>query len=216
LPSGYETKPLLHTGACVDAGEVKDSGTICRSEQGGHCGGNTANPCTCAAGLVCTPGDSGLPSGDVGGTCEPSDAGGGRACSSSADCASNEVCGFPESEGCAAQGQCFPAPTVVCLAIALGCACDGTEINIACNGLPGGYETKPYLHSGACTGGADASTGCTGSAPNCFGNDDQACCGQDPSGPATCENGAWMCGSALAPGCSGTKCLQLLGDASSD
>jgi hypothetical protein len=41
---------------------------------------------------------------------------------------------------------------VHCDAIALGCACDGTEINIACNGLPGGYETKPYLHSGACNG----------------------------------------------------------------
>jgi hypothetical protein len=43
----------------------------CTSTQGGPCGGNTANPCACVAGLVCTAGDSGLPVGDVGGTCEP-------------------------------------------------------------------------------------------------------------------------------------------------
>src|SRR5208282_1375450 len=41
---------------------------------------------------------------------------------------------------------------------------------------------------------------CAGSAPNCFGDDDSQCCGQDPSGAATCTGGAWMCGSAKAPG----------------
>jgi len=48
----------------------RDSGA-CLSGLGGRCGGNTADPCTCDTGLVCTPGDSGLPFGDVGGTCEP-------------------------------------------------------------------------------------------------------------------------------------------------
>jgi hypothetical protein len=64
LPTGYQTKPVLHEGACADAGGA------CISQRGGRCGGNTARPCTCASGLTCTPGDSGLPFGDVGGTCE--------------------------------------------------------------------------------------------------------------------------------------------------
>jgi hypothetical protein len=65
LPAGYQTKQVLHEGACMDAG----SGG-CVSQRGGRCGGNTAHPCTCAAGLTCTPGDGGLPFGDVGGSCE--------------------------------------------------------------------------------------------------------------------------------------------------
>jgi hypothetical protein len=64
LPTGYQTKPVLHEGACTDAGGA------CVSQRGGGCGGNTAHPCTCGPGLACTPGDSGLPFGDVGGTCE--------------------------------------------------------------------------------------------------------------------------------------------------
>jgi hypothetical protein len=63
LPGGYLPKPILHQGPCSDAG-------ACVSQKGGHCGGNTAQPCTCASGLVCTPGDSGSPFGDVGGTCQ--------------------------------------------------------------------------------------------------------------------------------------------------
>lgn len=57
--------------APADAGGTgADAGGVCVSQQGGRCGGNTAHPCTCASGLVCTPGDGGLPFGDVGGTCE--------------------------------------------------------------------------------------------------------------------------------------------------
>jgi hypothetical protein len=54
---------------------------------------------------------------------------------------------------------------------------------------------------------ADSSRGCTGTAPNCFGNDVHACCGQDPAGRAICEGGTWMCGGAPAPGCNGSSCL---------
>jgi hypothetical protein len=64
LPQGYNPQPVLHAWACTDAGGG------CVSQRGGSCGGNTANPCTCASGLTCTPGDSGLPFGDVGGTCQ--------------------------------------------------------------------------------------------------------------------------------------------------
>jgi hypothetical protein len=64
LPSGYQRNRVKHEGACLDAG-----GT-CVSQQGGPCGGNIAHPCTCAPGLACRAGDSGLPFGDVGGTCQ--------------------------------------------------------------------------------------------------------------------------------------------------
>jgi hypothetical protein len=64
--------PDVATTPVVTAdGSATSDGGACVSSQGGSCGGNTVNPCSCAPGLVCTPGDSGLPFGDVGGTCEP-------------------------------------------------------------------------------------------------------------------------------------------------
>jgi hypothetical protein len=68
--------------------------------------------------------------------------------------------------------------------------------------------------AGAAGTGAAGTAGCTGSAPQCRGFDLRMCCGQDPYGPATCENGEWMCslfGSApvAAPGCNGRySCTQ--------
>jgi hypothetical protein len=83
---------LCRCVAASSEGGGADGGS-CVSQQGGHCGGNTTRPCTCAPGLACTPGDSGLPFGDVGGTCEPAhDAGcmaapiDAGACQSAADC----------------------------------------------------------------------------------------------------------------------------------
>jgi hypothetical protein len=49
--------------------EATDAGA-CVSDEGGHCGGNTRFPCSCAAGLDCTPHLGGPAPGDVGGTCE--------------------------------------------------------------------------------------------------------------------------------------------------
>src|ERR1700722_6214104 len=56
---------------------------------------------------------------------------------------------------------------------------------------------------------------CAGTAPSCFGGNSSSCCGQDPAGPATCESGKWMCGSAEAPGCNGKSCV-LEGDSGPD
>jgi hypothetical protein len=80
----------------------------------------------------------------------PPDAGG--PCTSNADCGGN-TCGFPASAACGAKGTCFPAELIVCQAYAAGCACDGSEINVTCNGLPNGYETKPLRHTGSCVDG---------------------------------------------------------------
>jgi len=174
LPTGNAPKPFLHEGACSDAsggdsgtGEAgakdggatdsstsNDSGGGCVSTQGGPCGGNTSQPCTCASGLACTAGSSGVATGDVGGTCEAHEGDGSAPCTTDTDCDPTQACGFPESEACAAQGQCVTKSVVVCTAIAYGCACDGTEINIACTDLPSGYETKPLAHSSPCDGGS--------------------------------------------------------------
>jgi hypothetical protein len=92
--------------------------------------------------------------------CAPApEAGPVTGCRTSADCSGGGGCGFREADGCAATGSCFPAPGAVCQLYAPGCACDGTEITIACNGLPTGYASKPLLHPGVCTGGGAADAG---------------------------------------------------------
>ena len=100
LPNGYASKPLLHTGVCVDASPPVDAG--------------------------------------------------GEPCASDTDCANSEICGFPASEACSAQGQCFVSAGSTCMAFSPGCACDGTTISVVCNGLPSGYETRPMRHTGTC------------------------------------------------------------------
>jgi hypothetical protein len=148
--------------ACAAKGECFASpGAECEAYSPGcACDGTEIN-------IAC----NGLPSGYEtkplahDGTCSadagnPPSEGGGAACSTSADCAANEICGFPEAEACSATGQCYASPGVVCEAYSPGCACDGTEINVACNGLPTGYETKPIAHTGECAStSADAGPG---------------------------------------------------------
>jgi hypothetical protein len=81
------------------------------------------------------------------------DAGGGTSCIADADCPSDEVCGFPEMGGCSAQGTCFSASQVTCNAFSPACACDGSEVNTICNGLPTGYAPKAIRHTGECVDG---------------------------------------------------------------
>jgi hypothetical protein len=72
-------------------------------------------------------------------------------CTTDANCGSGYECGFPAYAGCTAVvGTCFPRPVAMCEEVILGCACDGTDINVACNGLPLGYTPGPLAHSGAC------------------------------------------------------------------
>ncbi len=82
----------------------------------------------------------------------PSD-GGNAACADDSDCPNGKVCGFLETNACGAAGSCFPAPMVICNAYSPGCACDGSEVDIICNGLPSGYVRKPLKHTGACVDG---------------------------------------------------------------
>lgn len=122
--------------------------------------------CGCPAVLVAKCPDGSLPPTMAGpapchcpvaGSCPAQDAATSDAaivCMSDADCPTGSACGFPEAQACAVtQGECFSMPGVECQAVSLGCACDGTEVNIACNGLPSGYAPKPLRHTGSCTDG---------------------------------------------------------------
>ncbi len=66
----------------------------------------------------------------------------GAPCTSPAQCNDGQVCAFPAADRCFGLGTCM-ALHPVCNAIVLGCACDGSKINIACTDLPAGYFSKP-------------------------------------------------------------------------
>jgi hypothetical protein len=57
--------------------------------------------------------------------------------------------------------------------------------------------------------GGESTTACSGSPPLCFGTNLAQCCGNDPYGQATCQDGQWLCRGVPAPGCSGTQCMDL-------
>jgi hypothetical protein len=103
----------------------------------------------------------------------------------------HERCGFPQSSGCTATGTCFPALGVVCNAIVLACACDGTDINVACNGLPGGYAPKPFAHLGAC--GLDSGAGSSGSGGSSSGGGGKRDAGTLACGPSSCDVATEFC-----------------------
>ncbi len=104
-------------------------------------------------------------SGGSGGSSSSGGSGGdGGGCATNADCGTGKMCGFKTADSCSATGTCFDAPgpgTAMCEAYEAGCACDGTEINLACNGYPSGYASQPVLHTGACASAVDAAAGCT-------------------------------------------------------
>ncbi len=87
---------------------------------------------------------------------------------------------------------------ITCLAYIVGCACDGSMINLACNGLPDGYEPKPFLHAGACTedagSGADAGRCCP------VGYDLYSCTLSGGGTGQACHNPALGCASSLTCG----------------
>lgn len=88
-------------------------------------------------------------------------------------------------------------------------ACSGSAGTIEGDGGEDGTthdaHTQDAAGSDAPEDGGGPST-CAGTAPNCFGSDDSQCCGADPTGLATCQDSAWMCGDVKAPGCNGTSC----------
>jgi hypothetical protein len=172
LPMGYVPAPVAHIGACTDGGTA-DAGRPCTSDMDCRftqiCGFPLADRCSaegqcfarsstcgdffpgCACdgttiNMIC----NGLPDGympapvDHGAEC------GAGSCTSDSDCADNGICGFKVDDGCLAQGECFPPPTIVCGGYSPGCGCDFSSVNLICNGLPTGYAPKPVVFSGEC------------------------------------------------------------------
>ena len=140
--------------------------------------------------ILSTSDDAGRESGTGTDSGPGTDSGATGTCSSNADCAANERCGFPESPACTAIGQCFPSPEPTCAAYSPGCACNGTEINIACTGFPTGYASEPLLHTGACADGGPSTDG-----------------GGSDGGPSSCVTnqdcgGGRVCGYPLSAACS--------------
>jgi hypothetical protein len=134
-------------GTPSDAGE---NGDVVTSPEAGHPG---ADACP---GLGCGPS---CPNGvlkDSNGcdtcTCAPAaEAGSGGACQTDSDCGDGGACGYLESAMCSAVGSCFvKTGGVACLLYEPGCTCSGSEVDLACNGLPSGYAPGPLRHSGAC------------------------------------------------------------------
>ena len=154
-----------------------DSGVA--SGSGGSGGSGSGGGTGSSGGQAGGSGSGGGSSSSSGGS-SGSDGGQG-ACATDAQCGSGSLCGFRVADGCSATGTCFLAPGVVCDAYSPACACDGSEVNAICNGLPSGYATKPVLHSAACSL-LEAGASCT--------SDTQ------------CDPGLKCCYPCRAPGCS--------------
>jgi hypothetical protein len=132
----------------------------------------------------------------LGGACVVTVVGGtGGACSIDADCGPGYVCGFPEAAGCSAEGLCFVREYVLCQAHAPGCACDGTEINLACAGLPAEHASKPLAHAGACADGVPDAGACCPAGWLMYG-----CTFPDGGAGLACHNPALGCPSSLTCG----------------
>ncbi len=126
------------------------SGAATSGGQGGS--GSVTSGTTGGSGSA-TSGTTGGSGSATTGTGGEVDAGGGAVCSATRDCSGGEVCGFPRIPVCGTKGLCFKPEQIECLVYQAGCACDGTEISITCNGLPAGYDTKPLRHTGPCKDG---------------------------------------------------------------
>ena len=128
------------------------------SGSGGSSGGGSSSGASSSGG-----GSSGASSGWGKHSNGGGSAGDGGGCATDADCGTGKMCCFKTADACSATGTCFDSPGpggVACLAYAPGCTCDGMEINLACNGYPNGYASKPVLHTGACDSAVDAGASC--------------------------------------------------------
>jgi hypothetical protein len=163
------------------------------------CGGSTSVPgderdgsAGDATGSSSGGGSGSSSSGSSSGTSSGADASGGP-CTTDAQCGAGHSCGFAVADGCGAAGSCFATMGVTCQLYMAGCACDGSEVNLVCNGLPDGYASRPVLHSGTCQGGLEAGADCAPDAGDCAAG--LKCC--YPCGIPGCHN------QCLQPGANG-------------
>jgi Antistasin family len=201
--------PSAPTPICPDG---STAGPVCMTAPDGTCGWQIRSCSTqVCPGLGCFPScPNGILKDSQGcDTCQcapAADAGGaGSTCTTDADCAAGSLCGFPIPDACAATGTCFVAPQVLCNAASPGCACDGSEVNIVCNGLPSGYAPAPLLHQGACTDSGPSGGAVDGGACCPTGWDLYSCTYPDGGAGSACHNPQLGCASSLTcgQGCDG-------------
>jgi hypothetical protein len=125
----------------------------------------------------------------------------GSPCATDADCRGPVAsrCGFPIADACSATGVCLVYSQVGCNVASPGCACDGSEVNIVCNGLPNGYAPAPLLHQGACT---DSGAGSVVDGGACCptGWDLYSCTYPDGGAGSACHNPQLGCASSTTCG----------------
>jgi hypothetical protein len=145
---------------------------------------------------------------------------GGASCTTSAECGEGGVCGFSASAGCGGLGTCFIHGNYPsCKVYRVGCACDGTEIDLTGGGtVPEGYTLKPVAYSGAClscpgamidAGGIGASCTKTGECKSgelCAWPMSQSCGDKSPGKCVAMVEGC-HCVPPPACGCDGTEAV---------
>ena len=151
------------SGSSSGAASGSSGGTGSSGSSGGSSGSSSSGGSSGSSGSSSgASGSSGSSSGASGSSGSSSGAGdaAGAPCTSDVQCTPGFLCGFMEADGCSAKGSCVAETGGLCNAILLGCACDGTDFNVICAGLPDGYASKPLAHMGVCTIGIDAGTDC--------------------------------------------------------
>jgi hypothetical protein len=154
-------------------------GPLCETHRDGTCDWVIRTCTTACPGLGCAPACLNGVVKDGNGcdtcSCAPSpDAGPAPStCTTNADCGAGGLCGYASLSACAATGTCFATSGPVCDLFSPGCGCDGTEIDVACTGLPSGYVSKPLLHTGVCTDAGAPDGGTSDAGPSDAGSD---CC----------------------------------------
>jgi hypothetical protein len=95
--------------------------------------------------------------GDAGKDAGPTGADSGKACSDDTECDPDQICGYLQSAGCEAHGQCVArandgAVTPGGCILAYSCGCDGGTIdhNVFCAPGVSGYVSAPIRHTGPC------------------------------------------------------------------
>lgn len=130
------------------------------------CGGGTAPVMDGGAADASPPGDADAAC-DTSAACSngqpPPDAAGtpgldaSLTCNTTADCPSDELCGFAVSQACSATGSCFTPRECGCgVTSTVACGCEGANTTIdpeCCFGLPNGYQLRRILHAGPCVDG---------------------------------------------------------------
>ena len=147
--SGFQCA-FKQADACAAKGRCFDTRglAVCEAYSAGcACNGETVN-------VACQPFPDGYTANPIAhaGECGVTAAdGGGAPCTTNDDCGGGmHVCRYKQSEGCSAVGYCVDETGIAtCAAYSPGCACDGTEINVACQ-YPGDTTDKPLAHAGSC------------------------------------------------------------------